>query len=96
MLAGNNITDDLGGGWYKVMNGDEIATSTTTTMASNTLALRDSPIIIVGAGVFGLSSAIHLAQRGYRNVTVFDKQPYHETFYDFESGCDAASAGKLQ
>lgn len=26
VLAGNNITDDLGGGWYKAMNGDEIAT----------------------------------------------------------------------
>ena len=57
------------------------------------LAQKDSPIIIIGAGVFGLSSAIHLAQEGYENITVFDKQPYHETFYDFARGCDAASAG---
>lgn len=65
-------------------------------MASNMpLADRNSPINIVGAGVFGLSSAIHLAQRGFTNVTVFDKQPYHETQYDFESGCDAASAGRI-
>lgn len=64
-------------------------------MASSPLAQKDSPIAIIGAGVFGLSSAIHLAQRGFRNVTVFDKQPYHETLYDFENGCDAASAGKF-
>lgn len=63
-------------------------------MASDTLTQKDSPIVIVGAGVFGLSSAIHLAQRGFSNVNVFDKQPYHETLYDFENGCDAASAGK--
>lgn len=54
---------------------------------------KDSPIAIVGAGVFGLSSAIHLAERGYSNITVFDRQPYHDTLYDFDRGCDAASAG---
>ncbi|GCB27461.1 L-pipecolate oxidase [Aspergillus awamori] len=53
---------------------------------------KTAPIAIVGAGVFGLSSAIHLVRRGYRNVTVFDRQPYHETLYDFDRGCDAASA----
>lgn len=57
------------------------------------LADKNSPIVIVGAGVFGLSSAVHLAKRGFGNVTVLDKQPYHETQYDFERGCDAASAG---
>lgn len=56
---------------------------------------KTAPIAIVGAGVFGLSSAIHLVRRGYRNVTVFDRQPYHETLYDFDRGCDAASAGIL-
>jgi glycine/D-amino acid oxidase-like deaminating enzyme len=50
-------------------------------------------IIIIGAGIFGLSTAIHLAQRGYTQITVFDRQPYHETLYDYEKGCDAASAG---
>ncbi|BDD62822.1 hypothetical protein MAP00_007781 [Monascus purpureus] len=53
---------------------------------------KESPIAIVGAGVFGLSSAIHLAKAGYKNITVFDQQPYHETQYDFDRGCDAASA----
>ncbi|KJK60825.1 solA [Aspergillus parasiticus SU-1] len=53
---------------------------------------KQSPIVIVGAGVFGLSSAIHLAKRGFTDITVFDRQPYHETLYDFDKGCDAASA----
>lgn len=51
-------------------------------------------IVIVGAGVFGLSTAIHLAQRGYKNVKIIDKQPYHENQYSYDAGCDAASAGK--
>lgn len=55
---------------------------------------KQSPVVIVGAGVFGLSSAIHLAKRGFTDITVFDRQPYHETLYDFDKGCDAASAGK--
>ncbi|KAK7420936.1 hypothetical protein QQX98_002500 [Neonectria punicea] len=53
---------------------------------------KTSPIVIVGAGIFGLSTAIHLAQRGYTNVTVFDKQPYEKTLYSYTDGCDAASA----
>lgn len=54
---------------------------------------KHDPIIIVGAGIFGLSTAIHLAQRGYDNVTIFDKQPYHKSLYSYFNGCDAASAG---
>jgi sarcosine oxidase/L-pipecolate oxidase len=34
----------------------------------------DSSILIVGAGTWGCSTALHLARRGYKNVTVFD--PY--------------------
>ena len=33
----------------------------------------DTSIFIVGASVFGLSSAYHLAAAGYRNITVFDR-----------------------
>lgn len=55
---------------------------------------KKDPIAVVGAGIFGLSTALHLAHRGYTNVTVFDKQPYHETHYSYLDGCDAASAGK--
>lgn len=51
-------------------------------------------IIIVGAGIFGLSTAIHLARRGYTNIAVFDKQPYEKTLYSYLNGCDAASAGE--
>ena len=33
----------------------------------------DSPIVIVGAGCFGLSTAYHLLKRGFTNVTVLDR-----------------------
>lgn len=57
------------------------------------MTLRKSdPIIIVGAGVFGLTTALHLTHQGYSNVHVFDKQPYHKNAYAFTTGCDAASA----
>lgn len=48
-------------------------------------------MIIVGAGVFGLSTALHLLRRGYNNVHIFDYQPYHENSYACAAGCDAAS-----
>lgn len=60
------------------------------------LSSKSAPIVIVGAGVFGLSTAIHLAERGYTNVKVLDKQPYHDSQYSYNKGCDAASAGKFQ
>ncbi|KAF4332238.1 sarcosine oxidase [Fusarium beomiforme] len=59
---------------------------------TSTLSSKSSPIVIVGAGVFGLSTALHLAERGYTNVKVLDKQPYHESQYSYDKGCDAASA----
>ncbi|KAI9835895.1 MAG: hypothetical protein M1819_001793 [Sarea resinae] len=34
-----------------------------------------SSIIVIGAGTWGSSTALHLARRGYRNVTVFDPYP---------------------
>lgn len=63
-------------------------------MANSNKRIRtaDQAIIIVGAGVFGLSTALNLGRRGYHNVTVFDKQPYEETLYSYLKGCDAASA----
>ncbi|KAI5866534.1 FAD dependent oxidoreductase [Durotheca rogersii] len=60
-------------------------------MASARLT-KECPIIIVGAGVFGLSSALHLSQAGYKDITVFDKQPYAENEYSTARGADAASA----
>ncbi|ORY21109.1 FAD dependent oxidoreductase [Naematelia encephala] len=49
-------------------------------------------ILIIGAGVFGLSTAIHLAKRGYKDVTVIDRQPFDKNFYHPDDGCDGASA----
>jgi sarcosine oxidase/L-pipecolate oxidase len=53
---------------------------------------KDSRINIVGAGIFGLSTALHLKRRGYKSVTVFDKQPYDISQYSYMRGADAASA----
>jgi sarcosine oxidase/L-pipecolate oxidase len=50
------------------------------------------PIAIVGAGAFGLTSALHLARAGYTDVTLFDYQSYDENGYACSKGCDAASA----
>ena len=36
---------------------------------------RDSPILIVGAGVFGLSTALALHERGYTDITIIDRYP---------------------
>ncbi|KAK4541647.1 hypothetical protein LTR36_007791 [Oleoguttula mirabilis] len=57
------------------------------------MALKsDSKIIIVGAGVFGLSTALYLSKRGYSNIHIFDRQPYDKNGYAFLQGADAASA----
>jgi NADPH-dependent 2,4-dienoyl-CoA reductase/sulfur reductase-like enzyme len=64
-----------------------------TVMAPSKLQ-KDDAVVIVGAGIFGLSTALHLASRGYTNVTVFDRQNYDETLYSYQKGCDAASAGE--
>ncbi|KAI5305699.1 hypothetical protein KEM56_003591 [Ascosphaera pollenicola] len=53
---------------------------------------KSEPIVIVGAGIFGLSTALHLARRGYTDVTVLDKNEYNKTHYSYLNGCDAASA----
>ncbi|KAK0387042.1 hypothetical protein NLU13_5356 [Sarocladium strictum] len=53
---------------------------------------RHQPVVIVGSGIFGLSTALHLARRGYGNVTVFDRQPCDELRYSYLDGADGASA----
>ncbi|KAJ5587103.1 uncharacterized protein N7459_002868 [Penicillium hispanicum] len=37
---------------------------------------KSSPLLIVGAGTWGTSTALHLARRGYTNVTVLDPYPF--------------------
>ncbi|KEQ78377.1 fructosyl amine:oxygen oxidoreductase [Aureobasidium pullulans EXF-150] len=36
---------------------------------------KDSSILIIGGGTWGCSSALHLARRGYKNVTVLEAHP---------------------
>ena len=52
----------------------------------------NSKIIIVGAGVFGLSTSLWLARAGYKDVTVFDRCEFDKNNYDPSNGCDGASA----
>ncbi|KAE8538352.1 hypothetical protein D1P53_004705 [Cryptococcus gattii VGV] len=52
----------------------------------------DSKIAIIGAGVFGLSTSLHLKKNGYKDVTIYDYQPYDVNAYDPSKGCDGASA----
>jgi len=42
-------------------------------MPANSTYHTDTSIFIVGASVFGLSTALHLAKAGYENITVFDR-----------------------
>lgn len=49
-------------------------------------------MIIVGSGVFGLSTALWLARGGYKNVTVFDRCDFEKNHYNPSDGCDGASA----
>lgn len=52
----------------------------------------DSRVIIVGGGVFGLSTALWLARGGYQNVTIFDRCDFDKNYYNPSNGCDGASA----
>ncbi|KAK2873536.1 hypothetical protein FQN49_002276 [Arthroderma sp. PD_2] len=36
---------------------------------------KNSPIVIVGAGTWGISTALHLARRGYKDIKVLDPYP---------------------
>ena len=37
---------------------------------------KDSPVIVVGAGTWGASTALYLGRRGYTNVVVMDPHSY--------------------
>ncbi|KAF3064047.1 L-pipecolate oxidase [Daldinia childiae] len=52
----------------------------------------ESRIIIVGSGVFGISTALWLARSGYKDITVLDMQDTATAAYDPLSGIDSASA----
>ncbi|KAF3051137.1 hypothetical protein E8E11_009288 [Didymella keratinophila] len=52
-----------------------IATASEIGQGGHHNIVHDDTIIIVGAEVFGLSTAFELAKRGYSNATVFDRYP---------------------
>ncbi|KAI0428503.1 FAD dependent oxidoreductase [Xylaria sp. FL1042] len=62
------------------------------TMQQSTPLHPDSRILIIGSGVFGLSTALWLARSGYRRVTVFDMQDTGANGYDPGAGIESASA----
>ncbi|OBT68206.1 hypothetical protein VE03_02381 [Pseudogymnoascus sp. 23342-1-I1] len=37
---------------------------------------RDTSILVIGSGTWGISTAYHLAKRGYSRITCIDKHPY--------------------
>ncbi|KAL6917016.1 hypothetical protein FSST1_008511 [Fusarium sambucinum] len=46
-------------------------------MSTSTPSLnKESSILIIGAGTFGISTAYHLCTRGYKNVTCIDRHPW--------------------
>ncbi|KAI1637768.1 FAD dependent oxidoreductase [Biscogniauxia mediterranea] len=51
-----------------------------------------SRILVVGSGVFGISTALWLARAGYADVTVLDMQDTASAGYDPRAGVDSASA----
>jgi sarcosine oxidase / L-pipecolate oxidase len=53
---------------------------------------HDSRILVVGSGVFGISTALWLARSGYRDITVFDMQDTYAAGYNPAAGIDSASA----
>nr|XP_018264648.1 uncharacterized protein I303_02821 [Kwoniella dejecticola CBS 10117]OBR86806.1 hypothetical protein I303_02821 [Kwoniella dejecticola CBS 10117] len=44
-------------------------------MPSSDKLSKETSILIVGAGVFGLSTALHLSRAGYKEITVIDPHP---------------------
>ncbi|KAF6806645.1 fructosyl amine:oxygen oxidoreductase [Colletotrichum sojae] len=44
-------------------------------MAESIPPNKTSSIVIIGAGTFGISTAYHLAKRGYTNITCIDRHP---------------------
>lgn len=53
---------------------------------------KNSKIIIVGAGVYGLSTALSLLEDGFQDVHIFDKNDYLVQKYSYFNGCDSASS----
>ncbi|QPG75834.1 hypothetical protein FOA43_003196 [Brettanomyces nanus] len=52
---------------------------------------KDSKIVIIGSGVFGISAAYHLAKEQYQNIKVFDKGDYDNNKFNPLQGATGAS-----
>lgn len=52
---------------------------------------KSDPIVIIGSGVYGLSSAYHLAVLGYTNIKVLDRGDYDHNDFSPLKGADGAS-----
>lgn len=44
-------------------------------MAADHRITPSSRVVIVGSGCFGISTALHLLNRGYKNIIVLDRAP---------------------
>lgn len=53
---------------------------------------KDSKIIVLGAGVMGLSTTLSLLENGYSNISLFDKRDYLAKKYSYFEGCDSPSS----
>lgn len=45
------------------------------------MVAKDSPVIIVGGGAWGLSSALHMSRAGYSNITVYERAEQIPSIY---------------
>lgn len=74
----------------------ELAISTVCSALASSMTTVDSSVLILGAGVFGLSTALHLKRAGesslvplttgYKSVKVLDRQPFDKNHYNPAEG----------
>lgn len=70
----------------------ESRTEKPSSLEPSDMTTPESRVIIVGGGVFGLSTALWLARGGYTDVTIFDRCSFDTNYYNPADGCDGASA----
>lgn len=53
---------------------------------------KDKRIIVLGAGVMGLSTTLSLLENGYKDISLYDKRDYFAKRYSYFDGCDSPSS----
>ncbi len=53
---------------------------------------KEDKIIVVGAGISGLSTVIALVNKGYKDIHLFDKRNYIKQKYSYFDECDSPSS----